>query len=123
MVQIKSYKASIIIKSALLTISIFILSALIGRVLAYKGLALGVIIAGLNFHFLTCDIAKIQVLDKKSYQSVLIIRYLMRYGMIALAMMCVVRYDLGIVAFLIGFFSLQSVLFIENIKMKASPDS
>jgi len=118
MVPIDSYKYKIILKSAFLCISVLIIFLILGHTDIYYALVLGFIISSLNFHLLSQDVSKINILAKKEYQSVLIIRYFFRYAMIALAMICVIKYDLGIVPFVLGFFSVQAVLIIDNIYSK-----
>ena len=116
MEEIIRYKNQVISISFIIFALGFIILVVTQTSAEYVGLLLGFIISAVNFHLLSIDVSKIGALGRRDYQSVLILRYFMRYGMIGLALFCAFKYELNIVAFIAGVFLVQIVLFFDNIK-------
>jgi len=115
MQEVVQYKNKVIKISFIFFAIGFVVLAVIQTSAEYIGLLLGFIISAVNFHLLAIDVTKIGVLARRNYQSVLILRYFMRYGMIGLALFCAFKYELNVLAFLVGVFLVQIVLILDNI--------
>jgi hypothetical protein len=116
MSDITRYKKKIIYRSFILfALGFLFLAVTQGNKVSF-GFFLGFCISVINFHLLSIDIMKVNTFGKNDYQSVLILRYFMRYLMIGLAMFCAFKYNLNPIAFLAGVFLVQSILFFDNVK-------
>ena len=77
------------------------------------GYCLGVGISIVNFYIMALDTEKAIVRRSRNGRSFLIIRFFLRYSMIALAMYVTFLHGLAIVAFMAGVLAIQTVLLIE----------
>ena len=68
----------------------------------------------LNFYLISKDVRKVTTAEQKGFTALLVKRYFLRYMMLALAIICVVKYKLHIVLFIAGFFVVQGTLIIDN---------
>ncbi len=104
MKEILQYKNKVIIRSFIFFALGFLVLAVTQTSAEYIGLLLGFCIGAVNFHILAADVTKLGSLAQRDYQSLLILRYFLRYGMIGLALFCAMKYDLNLVAFIAGLF-------------------
>lgn len=74
------------------------------------GLSLSII----NFYLLSTDITKVFFTEKRRGQGFLVIRYFLRYGVIAGSFAIAVMNGCHVPAFIIGFFSCQILLLLRG---------
>lgn len=113
--DLRKYKSTIILKCLIGNLIIVgVLFFLAKESMNFISLIMGTIISVFNFSLLSKDIAKMPNLEKRGFASLMIIRFFMRYVMIALAMFVALKYEMNIILFIIGLFSVQLTLIADN---------
>ena len=80
-----------------------------------SGFLLGASISMINFYLLAVDMTKLSIFDLSRFRSFMIVRYFLRYGIVALALYSAVLYGLNIVLFVIGLLLVYMTIMIENV--------
>ena len=112
---IYQYKTEIVKKSLFAFLSICALCVLLSKGILLVSLLFGYSMSVINFHLLALDISKIAILRSSKYSSLLMIKFFMRYAMLALAMVIAFKYTLNIPLFVFGLFFIQIMIVVDNV--------
>ena len=112
---VKQYKKEIILKSFFVFLPILFFLIIFNKSNWLYGFILGYLSSVLNFHLMSVDIGKLSILQARKFQSLLILRFFMRYLIMGLVIFCGFLYNLNIFMLMIGLFFVQIVIFIDNL--------
>ncbi len=116
---VRQYRNEILRKC--LCICVFVCLSFIAfrRTELLRGFLLGAGVSMVNFHLLAVDMTRFSILELKRFPSFMILRFFLRYGLIALAVYVSFLYGLNIILFAGGLFLVQLIIIVDNLsKMK-----
>ena len=115
MKSVRHYKNDILKKCVFVCACICFLFIALHKTQVVRGFLLGACISMINFHLLSVDMAKLSILEVARFRSLMIVRFFLRYGIIALAMYGAFLYNLNIVLFIVGLLMVQMIIVVDNV--------